>query len=125
MRISAFASALTLAAALSFLPGAAHAQTPAAPSAPAPAAAPAAPAGPPPDGPVSPHLAQSCYGCHGPAAQGQNGTPAIAGYDRAAFVQTWAQFRANERPATIMNRIARGYSNAEVAALADYFAKLK
>lgn len=117
MRISMLASALTLAAALAFLPGAAQAQTP-----PAPAAAPVAP---PADGPVSPHIAQSCYGCHGPAAQGQNGTPAIAGYDRAAFVQAWAQFRANERPASIMNRIARGYSNAEVAALADYFAKLK
>lgn len=100
-------SALAAAALLTALP--AFAQTPAAPA----------------DGPVSPHIAQSCYGCHGPAARGQNGTPAIAGYDRAAFVQAWAQFRANERPATIMNRIARGYSQAEVTALADYFAKLK
>lgn len=117
MRIPVLASALALAVSAALVPAASHAQTPPAP-APAPVVRPA-------DGPVSPHIAQSCYGCHGPAARGQNGTPAIAGYDRAAFVQAWEQFRANERPATIMNRIARGYSNAEVAALADYFAKLK
>jgi sulfide dehydrogenase cytochrome subunit len=34
-------------------------------------------------------------------------------------------FRANERPGTIMNRIMRGYSDEELAAAADYFAKLK
>lgn len=31
-------------------------------------------------------------------------------------------FRANERPATIMGRIARGYTDAEIAALAAQFA---
>ncbi len=51
--------------------------------------------------------------------------PAIAGYDRDAFIANWAEFRADERPATIMNRIARGYSDAEVAALADYFSSLR
>jgi sulfide dehydrogenase cytochrome subunit len=32
-------------------------------------------------------------------------------------------FRANERPGTIMGRIARGYSDAEIAAIAAYFAQ--
>jgi cytochrome c553 len=37
----------------------------------------------------------------------------------------WEEFRNNQRPAaTIMPRIARGYSEAEIATLADYFSSL-
>jgi cytochrome subunit of sulfide dehydrogenase len=73
----------------------------------------------------TPNVAQGCAGCHGQAGSGEGAIPPIAGYDRDAFVAVWAEFRANERPATIMNRIARGYSDEEVAALADYFASLR
>lgn len=74
---------------------------------------------------TAPPIALSCAGCHGPAGAGEGSVPRIAGYDRQAFVQTWAAFRANERPATIMNRVARGFTDAEVAQLADYFASLR
>jgi cytochrome subunit of sulfide dehydrogenase len=77
------------------------------------------------DVPATPNVAQGCAGCHGQAGAGMGEVPAIAGYDRAAFIAHWAAFQANERPATIMNRIARGYSDAEVAALADYFSSLR
>jgi cytochrome c553 len=73
----------------------------------------------------TPAIALACASCHGPNGAGQGSIPPIAGYDRAAFIQGWAAFRANERPATIMNRIARGYTDAEVAQLADYFANLR
>jgi len=72
-----------------------------------------------------PNVAQGCAGCHGQEGKGVGSIPAIAGYDRDAFVTHWAEFQANERPATIMNRIARGYSDTEVAALADYFSSLR
>ena len=36
-----------------------------------------------------------------------------------------AAFRANGRPATIMSRVARGYTDTEVAAVAAYFAGLR
>lgn len=72
-----------------------------------------------------PLIAESCIGCHGDGGSGEGGVPSIRGYDRADFVRVWSQFRANERPATIMGRIARGYNDAEVAALADYFSSLK
>lgn len=70
----------------------------------------------------TPAVALACANCHGPNGAGQGPVPPIAGYDRSAFVDVWQQFRANQRPATIMNRIARGYTDAEVAVLADYFA---
>ena len=41
-------------------------------------------------------------------------------------MRVWGEFRANQRPAaTIMGRIARGYSDEEVAALADHFSSIK
>jgi sulfide dehydrogenase cytochrome subunit len=75
--------------------------------------------------PPAPNVAQGCIGCHGQAGAGVGTIPAIAGYDRDDFITHWGEFRANERPATIMNRIARGYSDAEVAALAEYFSSLR
>ena len=36
-----------------------------------------------------------------------------------------AAFRANERQGTIMNRIARGYTDAEIAAMASHFAAIR
>ena len=73
-----------------------------------------------------PLLAQSCSGCHGQLGKGQNGTPVLAGYERDAFIRVWDEFRHNQRPAaTIMPRIARGYSDTEIAQLADYFSSIR
>ncbi|ACF00110.1 cytochrome c, class I [Rhodopseudomonas palustris TIE-1] len=72
-----------------------------------------------------PLIVQACSGCHGQFGKGQGGTPELAGYKRDSFVLVWDEFRNNQRPAaTIMPRIARGYSEAEVATLADYFSSL-
>lgn len=73
----------------------------------------------------TPLLAQSCAGCHGQAGEGVGAIPTIAGYDRDAFITVWEEFRNNERQATIMNRIAPGYTDDEVSILADYFASIK
>lgn len=72
-----------------------------------------------------PLIAQACAGCHGQLGKGQKGTPVLAGYEKDAFARVWEEFRNNQRPAaTIMPRIARGYSEAEIATLADYFSSL-
>lgn len=73
----------------------------------------------------APQLAQSCAGCHGQAGEGAGSIARIAGYDRDTFITVWEEFRNNERPATIMNRIAPGYTEEEVAILADYFASIE
>lgn len=72
-----------------------------------------------------PLIAQACVGCHGQAGAGRGSVPKIAGFGRAAFIAQWTAFRGSQRPATIMNRVATGYTDAEVAILADYFASLK
>ncbi|BBF92171.1 c-type cytochrome [Blastochloris tepida] len=72
-----------------------------------------------------PLIAQACAGCHGQKGQGQNGTPVLAAYNKDNFIRVWGEFRNGQRPAaTIMPRIARGYSDEEVTVLADYFASI-
>jgi sulfide dehydrogenase cytochrome subunit len=69
-------------------------------------------------------LAGGCQGCHGVTGHGAAGIPTIAAAStRAEFVETMRAFRENARPATVMGRIARGYSEAEYAVLATHFAK--
>ncbi len=71
----------------------------------------------------APLAAEACLGCHGPDGRGTAGIPALAGRDRAELVAILVAFRGNERPGTIMGRIARGYTDAEIAAVADHFAR--
>ena len=72
----------------------------------------------------APLVVEGCIGCHGPGGSGAGGVPAIAGRDAGELRALLAGFRANERPATIMGRVTRGYTEAEMAAAADHFARL-
>jgi cytochrome c553 len=62
--------------------------------------------------------ASSCTGCH---AQGA-AMGALEGRSEAEIVGALAAFRSGERPATIMNRIARGFDADESRAIAAWFA---
>lgn len=95
-------------------PAAAQGAAPASPAAVQPAAAGGTGA--------APLAAQGCLGCHGPGGAGQPPIVGIAGRPAAETEALLKAFRANERPGTIMGRIARGYSDAEIAAAAAYFA---
>lgn len=69
-------------------------------------------------------LAANCAICHGPqgrTAQGSAVAP-LAGRQAQGIVAAMAAFRDGNRPATIMHQIARAYTDAEIAAIADYFA---
>ncbi len=69
-------------------------------------------------------LAGACQGCHGVAGQGVHGIPQIKdAHSRADFVTMMQAFRANQREATVMGRIARGYDEAQIAALAVFYAR--
>ncbi|WP_207538833.1 c-type cytochrome [Sabulicella rubraurantiaca] len=72
----------------------------------------------------APLAAQGCLGCHGQSGHGAGGIPGIAGREARELQAQMMAFRANERPATIMGRIARGYTEAEIAALAQHFAQI-
>lgn len=74
---------------------------------------------------AAPLAAQGCVGCHGVNGTGSPAGAAIAGQPKEALVAAMKAFRANERPGTIMGRVARGYTDAEIEAVADHFSKQK
>lgn len=63
-------------------------------------------------------LALSCAGCHGPGGHSPGAVPSIAGWNEAAVADALRGFRAGRRPSTVMGRIAKGYSDGEIDALA-------
>lgn len=67
-------------------------------------------------------LAASCAACHGIEGRSVQGTPVLAGVDRTSFIDAIKGFRDGSRKATVMHRHAKGYSEAEIVALADYYA---
>lgn len=70
-------------------------------------------------------LGQTCAACHGPNGSSVGITPSIAGMPAEYFVETMQAFRSGERKATVMDRIAKGYTDAELEAMGSYFAEQK
>ncbi len=65
-------------------------------------------------------LASNCFVCHGPAGKSAAHTPEIASLTSAKIIDTMARFRDGSRVSTIMNRIAKGYTEAQIQAIAGY-----
>jgi cytochrome subunit of sulfide dehydrogenase len=65
--------------------------------------------------------ASSCSGCHGPTAR----PPILAGRPAADTVAAFEAFRTGTKPATVMNRIAKGFTPDEVKAIAAWWAEAK
>ena len=72
----------------------------------------------------APLAAQGCLGCHGPGGAGSTPVAGLAGRPAAELAAVLAEYRAGTRPGTIMARIARGYTEAEIQAVAAHFAAL-
>jgi cytochrome c553 len=70
-------------------------------------------------------LAGTCAGCHGAELQGSGAIPTLRGHsaDYIRFMLT--AFKTGERKATVMNRLAAGYSDAEIDALSEYLSSLQ
>jgi sulfide dehydrogenase cytochrome subunit len=66
-------------------------------------------------------LADGCTSCHGIEGRSQGYIPSIAGLSKATLLRELKAYRAQTAQATIMNRIARAYTDSELEALADYF----
>ena len=69
------------------------------------------------------NLAASCAICHGSA--GRSVAPevaSLAGAPREQLVERMKAFRDGTRPATVMHQLAKGYTDAQIERMADYFA---
>ena len=71
-------------------------------------------------------LAANCAACHGTNGVSAGGTvTGLAGADKDYFVAQMKAFKEGKREATLMHQIAKGYSDAEIAAMAGFFAAQK
>ncbi len=71
-------------------------------------------------------LSNTCNGCHGTDGNSAGlSNPTIAGLDSNYFDTAMKQFKSGERPSSIMGRLAKGYNDGELKAMADFFAARK
>ena len=72
--------------------------------------------------PTAKMLADTCAGCHGPGGASHGpATPSIAGLSLDYFKISMTDFKSGSRASTIMGRIAKGYSDNQIQAMADYY----
>jgi len=71
-------------------------------------------------------LSEPCAGCHGTGgASGGPAIPTIGDMDGEYFVEMMTGYKNDDTYGTIMNRIAKGYSDEEISLMATYFADQK
>jgi sulfide dehydrogenase cytochrome subunit len=74
--------------------------------------------------PTGQALAFTCAGCHGTDGSSVGpSSPSIAAMDPDVFIDAMEAYQHDERNSTIMNRIAKGYSEEQIKAMAWFFAK--
>ena len=66
--------------------------------------------------------AASCSGCHPASARVASPVPRLVGLDRAAIVRAMQEFRSSQRTGTVMDRIAKGFTDEEIQAIAAWYA---
>ena len=73
------------------------------------------------------NLASACAICHGTHGVPPSGAPVIplAGLPREHIASQMRAFRDGQRPATVMHQIAKGYTDAQIDAMAAWFAGQK
>jgi sulfide dehydrogenase cytochrome subunit len=69
--------------------------------------------------------AAACSGCHPSSARVASPVPRLTGRDRAEIVKAMQDFRSGTRAGTVMDRIAKGFTDAEIQAIAAWYAEQK
>lgn len=76
--------------------------------------------------PTSVLLSIACGGCHGTLGASAAPTmPSLAGQSKEYFIGAMKAFRSGQRPSTVMGRLAKGYSDAEIDAMGSFYARFK
>lgn len=69
--------------------------------------------------------ADSCAGCHGTDGRSLGTMPAFHEKKPAELKQILREYKSGKREATIMDRIVKGYSEAQLDAMVDYYTAKK
>ena len=69
-------------------------------------------------------IAATCAACHGTAGHSATKTvEPLAGKPKERIVELMQAFKTGKKPATIMQQIAKGYTDEQIERVADYFAQ--
>ena len=73
----------------------------------------------------APPGAAACSGCHATSQRAGTPVPRLIGRNPAEIVSAMEAFRTGQRPATVMDRIAKGFTDDEVKAIAAWYGAQK
>ncbi len=79
-------------------------------------------AGAAPAGPSIEALSFNCHTCHGPDGRSPAAMPSLQGKPADYLLRRLLEFKQGKGHPTIMDRIARGYTDEELAGIAAYLA---
>jgi cytochrome subunit of sulfide dehydrogenase len=65
--------------------------------------------------------AAACSGCHPPRSVVETSVPPLVGRRADDIVAQMRAFRSGQRSATVMDRIAKGFSDMEIDAIAEWY----
>jgi cytochrome subunit of sulfide dehydrogenase len=66
--------------------------------------------------------AAACSGCHPSSTRVSTPVPRLIGMPRDAIVRAMQEFRSGQRTGTVMDRIAKGFTDEEAQAIAAWYA---
>ena len=71
------------------------------------------------------NLANNCFTCHGPNGRSPGSMPSLWTLSADDIAKRLKDFKSGASPSTVMSRHAKGYTDAELEAVAKYIAGLK
>jgi cytochrome subunit of sulfide dehydrogenase len=75
--------------------------------------------------PEPPAGASQCTGCHAAGAKVDTAVPRLAGRSAADIIAQMQAFKTGQKQATVMDRIAKGFTDDEIRAIAEWYAQQK
>lgn len=70
-------------------------------------------------------LAATCANCHGNGAASDQALRPLELMPESAIVRAMQEYKSGARPGTVMPQLAKGYSGAQIAAIAAWYATHK
>jgi sulfide dehydrogenase cytochrome subunit len=65
-------------------------------------------------------MISNCYSCHGTDGRSPGSIPSLTGKNAEQALLQLKEFKSGQLAATVMTRHAKGYTDAELEALANY-----
>ena len=72
---------------------------------------------------LAPPGASACSGCHAPLIRPGAALPPVSALPPQAVAEAMRAFKSGARDSTVMGRIAKGFSDGEIEAIANYLGK--